>query len=85
MKREYSPNKLGRSASARMTDEDYEILHRVDHGGFFFHYGRADRADAEIMFARVDSGPDKYPGCDQNDEKEKTPADRGSGCGDGPL
>jgi hypothetical protein len=51
---------LARAFATRLTDEDYEILYR--HGpGVRAFYGRADRADAEQIFARVDSRSDNAP------------------------
>lgn len=73
MERDYKPNKLGRAFAARITDEDYEILYFRGAGVRSF-YGKADRADAEIMFARCDSAP-----------KKESAADRRSRCGDRPL
>ena len=69
--RPYRPVILARAYATRLTDEDYEILYR--HGpGVRTFYGRADRADAEQMFARVDSAD----GSDVAKKKEKLP-DRG--------
>lgn len=67
--RPYKGVVLARAYATRLTDEDYEILYR--HGpGVRTFYGRADRADAERIFAEVDSRSDSAP-------KKEKPPDRG--------
>lgn len=77
--RPYKVNKLGRAFAARLTDEDYEIIHASGPGVRAF-YGKADRSDAEQMFARCDSATSAT----RATKKEET-QNRSSGCGDGPL
>lgn len=76
--RSYRGNLLGRRYAAPLTDEDYKILH--GHGaGVRAFYGRADRADAEMIFANVDSaGLTRAP-------KEETETDRHNRLRNGPV
>lgn len=58
--RPYKGVVLARAYATRLTDEDYEILYR--HGpGVRVFYGRADRADAERIFACVADRSDNAP------------------------
>ena len=58
--RPYKGIVLARAFATRLTDEDYEILY--SHGpGVRTFYGRADRADAERIFADVADRSDNAP------------------------
>jgi len=74
----YKGQLLARCFAAPLTDEDYKILY--GHGaGVRAFYGRADRFDAALMFANVDSAGLTHA------SKKETPTDRDNRLRDGPI